>query len=177
MPMNRRDFLAASLAGAAMLSQEVQALGDPPGNLQVAIDASQVSAPINPLVFSSYMEPATIGAAFRQREVDRDRRSQPRVQEIPAEIQIAGRYAGCTAGDSRHRQRRHPYWGSFTNAFGQRPGISRWCDQVPKGHRFPDGQMAGWELRLCLRLARRPRRSGLAPTRARADVGKCDRIE
>jgi alpha-N-arabinofuranosidase len=60
--MNRREFLGVSVAGAAMLNQRVQALGGPPGNVKVAIEASQISAPINPLVFGGYMEPATTRA-------------------------------------------------------------------------------------------------------------------
>lgn len=64
MPMNRREFLAGSVAGAAMLQQGVKAFADSTGNtqagnLQVAIDASKVGEPITPLVFGGYMEPAT----------------------------------------------------------------------------------------------------------------------
>ena len=59
MPMNRREFLAASVAGAAMLQQGMTAFAEPSGNLQVSIDASKSSEPINPLIFGGYMEPAT----------------------------------------------------------------------------------------------------------------------
>jgi alpha-N-arabinofuranosidase len=57
--MNRREFLAASVAGAAMLNQRVRAFGAPAGDIQVAIDAAQVGEPVNPLIFGGYFEPAT----------------------------------------------------------------------------------------------------------------------
>jgi alpha-N-arabinofuranosidase len=59
MAMNRREFVAASVAGAAMLNNGVKAFADPAGNLQVGIDATKVGAPVSPLIFGGYMEPAT----------------------------------------------------------------------------------------------------------------------
>ena len=61
MPMNRREFLAASAASAAMLNQGVRAFAAPASNIQVSIDASKIGAPVNPMVFGGYMEPATTG--------------------------------------------------------------------------------------------------------------------
>src|ERR1700754_4901770 len=58
MTMNRREFVAASLASAAMLQQKMIALA-PSGDLRVAIDATSIGQPVNPLVFGGYMEPAT----------------------------------------------------------------------------------------------------------------------
>lgn len=59
MPMSRREFIAASVAGAAALQREVRALATPTGSIQVTIDASRSGAPINPMIFGGYMEPAT----------------------------------------------------------------------------------------------------------------------
>jgi len=59
MPMNRREFLAASVAGAAVLQQGMTAFAAPTGNLQVVIDASKSAGPVNPMIFGGYMEPAT----------------------------------------------------------------------------------------------------------------------
>ncbi len=58
MPMNRREFLAASVAGAAMLQQGV-AFAAPTGKIQVAIDAAKSGGPVAPQIFGGYMEPAT----------------------------------------------------------------------------------------------------------------------
>lgn len=60
--MNRREFLAASVAGAAMLQQGIKAFGDPATDIQVAIDASAAGAPVEAAVFGGYMEPATTRA-------------------------------------------------------------------------------------------------------------------
>jgi Alpha-L-arabinofuranosidase len=59
--MNRREFVAASVAGAAMLNQGVKAFAAPSGSIQVSIDAAKPGAPVNPMVFGGYMEPATTG--------------------------------------------------------------------------------------------------------------------
>ena len=59
MTMNRREFVAASVAGAAMLQQGMIALAAPAANLQVTVDATKVGEPVNPLLFGGYMEPAT----------------------------------------------------------------------------------------------------------------------
>ena len=59
MAMNRREFLAASAAGAALLNQGVKAFAAPAGKIQVAVDASKVGEPVTPLIFGGYMEPAT----------------------------------------------------------------------------------------------------------------------
>jgi alpha-N-arabinofuranosidase len=56
--MNRREFVVASVAGAAMLQQKMIALA-PSGDLQVTVDATKIGEPVNPLVFGGYMEPAT----------------------------------------------------------------------------------------------------------------------
>jgi alpha-N-arabinofuranosidase len=57
--MNRREFLTASAASAAMLNHEMTAFAAVAGNIQVTIDASKSGAPVNPMVFGGYMEPAT----------------------------------------------------------------------------------------------------------------------
>jgi alpha-N-arabinofuranosidase len=59
MKMNRRKFVAASVASATMLNHGVNAFADPAGNIQVGIDATKVGAPVSPLIFGGYMEPAT----------------------------------------------------------------------------------------------------------------------
>jgi alpha-L-arabinofuranosidase len=59
MSMNRREFLAASVAGAAVLQQGMTAFAAPAGDLQVTIDASKSGEPVNPMIFGGYMEPAT----------------------------------------------------------------------------------------------------------------------
>ncbi len=63
MPVNRREFLTVSAAGAAMLKQQMIVLGATPQatpeNIQAVIDASKVGAPVTPLIFGGYMEPAT----------------------------------------------------------------------------------------------------------------------
>jgi alpha-L-arabinofuranosidase len=61
MPMNRREFLAASVAGAAMMQQGMTAFAATAENLQVTIDASKSGEPVSPLIFGGYMEPATTG--------------------------------------------------------------------------------------------------------------------
>jgi alpha-N-arabinofuranosidase len=57
--MNRREFVAGAVAGAAVLQREIRALAAPEGTIQGTIDASKTGAPINPLIFGGYMEPAT----------------------------------------------------------------------------------------------------------------------
>lgn len=58
--MNRREFIAGSVAGAAMLQHDMKAAASPlPPNIQAIIDASRTGAQINPLIFGGYMEPAT----------------------------------------------------------------------------------------------------------------------
>ncbi len=59
MTMNRREFVAASVAGAAMLNQGVKAFAAPSGSIQVGIDATKVGTPVAPGIFGGYMEPAT----------------------------------------------------------------------------------------------------------------------
>ncbi len=59
MVMNRREFVAASAASAAILQQGVTAFADPTGNIQAVIDAAKAGAPVNPMIFGGYMEPAT----------------------------------------------------------------------------------------------------------------------
>jgi alpha-N-arabinofuranosidase len=57
--MNRREFIAASAAGAMLFEQEMKALAATTGDIQVTIDATKSGAPINPMIFGGYMEPAT----------------------------------------------------------------------------------------------------------------------
>src|ERR1035437_3535338 len=59
MPMNRREFLAASAASAAMLNQGMTAFAAVTRNIQVTIDASKSGGPVNPMILGGYMEPAT----------------------------------------------------------------------------------------------------------------------
>lgn len=59
MPINRRKFIAGSVAGAAMLKQGVTAFAAPEGNIEVDIDAAKAGEPVSPLIFGGYMEPAT----------------------------------------------------------------------------------------------------------------------
>jgi len=59
MPMNRREFLVASAASAALLQQGMPAFSETSERLTVSIDASKSGEPINPLIFGGYMEPAT----------------------------------------------------------------------------------------------------------------------
>ncbi|HEY4354904.1 MAG TPA: hypothetical protein VGN16_04080 [Acidobacteriaceae bacterium] len=58
MTMNRREFVAASVAGVAMMHGKMMALA-PTGDIRVMVDAAKVGEPVNPLVFGGYMEPAT----------------------------------------------------------------------------------------------------------------------
>ncbi|HEU5402062.1 MAG TPA: hypothetical protein VFU86_11940 [Terriglobales bacterium] len=57
--MNRREFVALSIAEAAMLQPQMKALANSSGNIQARVDATKSGAPINPLIFGGYMEPAT----------------------------------------------------------------------------------------------------------------------
>jgi alpha-L-arabinofuranosidase len=59
MPMNRREFVVASVAGAAIFRAPMKAFAVPAGNIQTTIDASKSGAPISPMIFGGYMEPAT----------------------------------------------------------------------------------------------------------------------
>ena len=47
------------MAGAAMLNQGMKAFAAPAANIEVEIDAARIGAPITPLIFGGYMEPAT----------------------------------------------------------------------------------------------------------------------
>jgi len=57
--MNRREFVALSIAEAAMLQPQMKALANSSGSIQARVDATKSGAPINPLIFGGYMEPAT----------------------------------------------------------------------------------------------------------------------
>ncbi len=57
--MNRREFLAASVAGAAMMQPGMAAFAAPAGNIEAMIDAGKIGEPVTPLIFGGYMEPAT----------------------------------------------------------------------------------------------------------------------
>jgi alpha-L-arabinofuranosidase len=59
VPMNRREFLAASTAGAVLLPGSMRTFAAPSANIDVAVDASKPGEPITPLIFGAYMEPAT----------------------------------------------------------------------------------------------------------------------
>ncbi len=59
MAMNRREFIAASAAGSAILRAPIKAFAASTGNIQATIDASKSGAPISPMIFGGYMEPAT----------------------------------------------------------------------------------------------------------------------
>jgi alpha-N-arabinofuranosidase len=79
--MNRREFMAASLAGAAALGAR-PVFAAQPERIQVVIDASRTGAPINPMIFGGYMEPATTGVWA---EMLTDRKfAQPVVDAPPA---------------------------------------------------------------------------------------------
>ena len=56
--MNRREFVTASIASAALLQGKMMALA-PGGDIRATVDATNPGAPVNPLVFGGYMEPAT----------------------------------------------------------------------------------------------------------------------
>jgi alpha-N-arabinofuranosidase len=59
MPMNRREFLAGTIAGAAIMQQEMTVFASPAANIEVTVDAAKTGEPITPLIFGGYMEPAT----------------------------------------------------------------------------------------------------------------------
>jgi alpha-N-arabinofuranosidase len=81
MSMNRREFIAASLAGAAALGSR-PAFAAQAEHIQAIIDASKVGAPISPMIFGGYMEPATTGIWA---EMLNDRKfAQPVVSAEPA---------------------------------------------------------------------------------------------
>lgn len=57
--MNRREFIATSIAGASLLQQHMTAFAAPAGDLRVEIDATRPGAPVAAAIFGGYMEPAT----------------------------------------------------------------------------------------------------------------------
>jgi len=59
LPLNRREFIAASVAGTAMFQQRVNSLPGAAPEVECVIDASKIAEPITPLIFGGYMEPAT----------------------------------------------------------------------------------------------------------------------
>ena len=59
MPMTRREFIAASVAGAEILRAPMKTFAAPAGNIQAMIDASKSGASISPMIFGGYIEPAT----------------------------------------------------------------------------------------------------------------------
>lgn len=59
MTMNRREFIAGSVAGAAVLGQGMPAFAAPAAKIEAEIDAAKAGEPITPLIFGGYMEPAT----------------------------------------------------------------------------------------------------------------------
>ena len=89
-----------------------------------------------------------------------------RVPEVPAEVHCRGRHRGCAAGDSGHRQRHLSRRDRFADARRQRAGISCRNDQALQRSGLQDVQVAGRQLCLRLRLARRagrPRQAAAAP--------------
>ena len=59
MPMNRREFITASVAGATVLREDMKAFAAPSADIHVTVDASKSGEQINPMIFGGYMEPAT----------------------------------------------------------------------------------------------------------------------
>lgn len=59
MPMNRREFVVSAVAGAAVWPREMKASAVADEVIQVRVDGSASGAPINPMIFGGYMEPAT----------------------------------------------------------------------------------------------------------------------
>ncbi len=57
--MNRREFLTASAAGAALMNPGIRTFAETTGEIEVSVDATKMGAPVAPLVFGAYMEPAT----------------------------------------------------------------------------------------------------------------------
>jgi alpha-N-arabinofuranosidase len=88
MTMNRREFVAASAAGAAMLNQGVKAFAAPTGGIRAEIDAIKVGAPISGQIFGGYMEPATTRAWA---EMLMDRKFGKPITSAP-ELQPSGFY-------------------------------------------------------------------------------------
>jgi alpha-N-arabinofuranosidase len=91
--MNRREFLAASVAGAALLPQRITLAAPAQGPVQAAIDASRRGEPISPLIFGGYMEPATTQVWA---EMLTDRKFANPIVQAPATAQPGGfgRFAG-----------------------------------------------------------------------------------
>ncbi|HSW50770.1 MAG TPA: hypothetical protein VLH09_11375, partial [Bryobacteraceae bacterium] len=87
--MNRREFLAAPVAGAAVLQQGMKASAAPAADIQLAIDAAKPGEPITPLMFGGYMEPATTQVWA---EMLTDRKFANRI--TPAAPQASGPPAG-----------------------------------------------------------------------------------
>jgi alpha-L-arabinofuranosidase len=91
--MNRRELLLASMAGAAALNSG-KTFAASPANIQAAIDASRIGAPINPMIFGGYMEPATTRVWA---EMLTDRKFLNPIADVPAAAPsnpIARRFAG-----------------------------------------------------------------------------------
>ncbi|MFP5206094.1 MAG: hypothetical protein ACLGSH_12110, partial [Acidobacteriota bacterium] len=57
--MNRREFIATSIAGASLLQQHMTAFAASASDLRVEIDATRPGAPVAAAIFGGYMEPAT----------------------------------------------------------------------------------------------------------------------
>jgi alpha-L-arabinofuranosidase len=64
-----------------MLNQGVRAFAAPSGSIQVSIDASKAGAPVNPLIFGGYMEPATTSVWA---ELLSDRKFAKAIEPAPA---------------------------------------------------------------------------------------------
>ncbi len=81
MTVNRREFLAVSMAGGALLQQRLTLAAPVQGPLQASIDASRRGEPVNPLIFGGYMEPATTQVWA---EMLTDRKFANPIMEAPA---------------------------------------------------------------------------------------------
>src|SRR5690349_10738867 len=93
MPMNRRELLMASVAGAATWNGQ-KAFAASPVNIQATIDPSRVGAPINPMIFGGYLEPATTRVWA---EMLTDRKFLSPISEAPAAAPanpVTRRFAG-----------------------------------------------------------------------------------
>ncbi len=108
MPMNRREFVASAVAGAAVLQQEMKGLAVQKGVIQVRIDASVIGAPINPMIFGGYMEPATTQVWA---EVLTDRKFANAVTSAPTPLPRIPSFGASLANlSSRSGQRELSKW-------------------------------------------------------------------
>lgn len=62
MSINRSEFVAASVASAALLQQRTPEFAASVPAIEATIDAMKPCVPVTPLAFGGYMEPATTRA-------------------------------------------------------------------------------------------------------------------